>query len=104
MRQKFKAFVISAFWTVLPCILAGGIVGAFFVAAFWYWVIGIATISLPWVLMNRVHVRLYNGSLQGKTLIVNLQYGYASTEYYPRHPLFASGWWSWYWGFFRRHF
>ena len=104
MVRKFEAIVISAVGTVLPCFFAGAIVGLFFLSSFWYWTIGIAVISFPWLLMNRVHVRLYNGSLQGKLFIENLNFGYTSTEYYPRHPLFGGGWWSWYWGFFRRHF
>ena len=83
MRKKFKAFVLSAFWTVLPCILAGGIVGAFFVAAFWYWALGITVLSFFYVCLDRVPVRLYGGVLRKLTLGRLLKYGYASTEKRP---------------------
>ena len=83
MRRKFKAFVISAFWTVLPCILAGGIVGAFFVAAFWYWAIGITVLSFFYVCLDRVPARLYGGALSKLPLGRLLKYGYTSTEKRP---------------------
>jgi len=104
MVRKFMAFVISALGTVLPCLFAGAIVGLFFLTSFWYWTLGIAAISFPWLLLNRVHVRLYHGSINGKSFTENLKYGYSNTDFYPRHSLFGGAWWSWYWGFFRRHF
>jgi len=104
MTRKFIAVVVSFFWTVLPCFLAGCLVGAFFVKFFWYWAIGIAVITLPWLLLNRVQVRLFHGHLQGRTVPSLLKYGYTSTDFYPKHMLFGGGWWNWYWGFFRRHF
>lgn len=104
MTRKIYASFTSFFWTVLPCFLAGSLVGIFFIKSFWYWAIGIAVITLPWFLMNRVHVRLFHGHLQGKSFPELLKYGYTSTDFYPRYSLFGGGWWSWYWGFFRRNF
>ena len=83
MRLKFKAFIISAFWTILPCILAGGMVGAFFVASFWYWAIGITVLSFFYVGLDRVPVRLFGGAMRGLSLWTLLKYGYASTEKRP---------------------
>ena len=99
-----EAIVISAVGTILPGLLAGALVGLFFKSSFWYWTLGIAAIAIPWVLMNRVHVRFYRGFLNGKSLTENLKYAYSSTDCYPNHSLFGGAWWSWYWGFFRRHF
>ena len=104
MGKNIIPLFVAVTGTIFPCFLAGAIVGAFYFSTFWYWMIGISVISLPWLLLNRVHVRLYHGSINGKSFLDNLKYGYSSTDYYPRHSLFGTSWWSWYWSFFRRHF
>lgn len=104
LARKLHAIVISTVGTVLPCFLAGALAGVILKANFLIWTLGLAAISFPWMLMNRVHTRFYRGSLNGKSLIDNVKYAYTSTEYYPRTSLFGSSWWNWYWGFFRRHF
>jgi len=104
MTRKIAPLVIAVAGTVLPCLLAGTLVGVVFRSNFWIWTLGLAAISFPWMLMNRVHTRFYRGILSGKSLIENIKYAYTSTEYYPRTSLFGSSWWNWYWGFFRRHF
>ncbi|SRR6266568_3784937 len=60
-RLKFPAFLFSLFGTVLTCLLAGCLVGVFFRNIFWFCAIGIAVISLLYVLMDRVHLRFYHG-------------------------------------------
>lgn len=80
MRQKSKAVVISAFWTVLPCLLAGGIVGLFFISDFWYWTFGIAVPALFYVCLDSIPARLFAGAMRGLSLLPLLKYGYASTE------------------------
>lgn len=104
LARKFEAIVVATLGTTLPCLLAGALVGIVFRSNFWIWTLGLAAISFPWMLMNRVHIRFYRGALSGKSLIENIKYAYTSTEYYPRTSLFGSSWWNWYWGFFRRHF
>ncbi|MFZ4857717.1 MAG: hypothetical protein ACOYL3_15095 [Desulfuromonadaceae bacterium] len=104
MIKKIAAIFIAVAGTVLPCLLAGAVVGLMFISSFWIWALGLTTISFPWMLMNRVHTRFYHGYLNGKTLFENLKYAYTSTEYYPTTSLFGASWWNWYWGFFRRHF
>lgn len=104
MARKFEASVVATLGTTLPCLLAGALVGAIYRSNFWIWTLGLAAISFPWMLMNRVHTRFYRGILSGKSLIENIKYAYTSAEYYPRTSLFGSSWWNWYWGFFRRHF
>lgn len=104
MIKKINAIIIAVVGTVLPCLLTGAMVGLVFKSSFWIWTLGLTTISIPWMLMNRVHTRFYHGSLNGKTLSENLIYAYTSTEYYPKSSLFGGSWWNWYWGFFRRHF
>ncbi|ABK97876.1 hypothetical protein Ppro_0241 [Pelobacter propionicus DSM 2379] len=104
MTRKIAAIVIAVAGTVLPCLLAGAMVGIVFRSNFWIWTLGLAAISFPWMLMNRVHTRFYRGALIGKSLSKNIKYAYTSTEYYPKTSLFSNSWWNWYWVFFRRHF
>ena len=83
MRKKFKAFTISAFWTVLPCILAGGIVGIFMPAIIWVCVGYISMFTLFFVIFDRVPVRLYCGSLNNMKILPLLKYGFTSTDHWP---------------------
>lgn len=98
-RLKFPAILFALFGTIFTCVLAGGIVGLFFRDIFWYCAIGIAVISLPYILMDRVHLRLYHGYAEGKKLWALAKYAYTSTDYWPSYPFFWGGWWYrwWYW-------
>jgi hypothetical protein len=62
---------------------------------FWFCAIGIAVISLPYVLMDRVHLRFYHGYAEGKKLGPLMKYAYSSTDYWPRYPFIWGGWWYW---------
>lgn len=57
------------------------------------WAICIACISLPYVLMDRVQVRLYHGYIKGKPFWTLLKYAFYSTDY---RPCYAP-WWYWRW-------
>lgn len=81
--MKLRAFVISAFGTGFPCILAGTIVGLFFRASFWYWALGIAVLALFYACLDRIPVRLFAGVMKGMPLVRLLKYGYASTDKRP---------------------
>lgn len=81
--HKIKAFAVSATLSILPCILAGGIVGLFFISSFWYWTIGITVLSFFYVCLDRVPVRLFAGSMRGLSIWSLLKYGFASTEKRP---------------------
>ncbi|WP_173201742.1 hypothetical protein [Geobacter sp. SVR] len=83
MARKFEAIVISAVGTVLPSILVGAIVGLFFMSSFWYWTLGIAVLALCYIILDRVHLRLYIGSLKGLSTWQLLKYGYAAPELRP---------------------
>ena len=101
MAIKFKAFVISAFWTVLPCILAGGIVGVIFLSAFRYCVIGIAVLAFFYSCLDRIPVRLFVGKMRGLSLWSLLKYGYASTDKRPVNCC-CNNWWLWRHWFYNR--
>ncbi|MSM38696.1 MAG: hypothetical protein GJT30_03610 [Geobacter sp.] len=98
-RLKLPAFLFALFGIVLTCLLAGCLVGVFFRNIFWFCAIGIAVISLPYVLMDRVHLRFYHGYAEGKKLWALAKYAYTSTDYWPSYPFFWGGWWYrwWYW-------
>ncbi|MDD5105902.1 MAG: hypothetical protein PHC49_09830 [Desulfuromonadaceae bacterium] len=83
MRMKLRAFVVSVVGTVLPCFVAGAIVGIFFRSSFWYWTLGIAVLALFYVCLDRIPVRLFAGSMQGLSFWSLLKYGFASTEKRP---------------------
>lgn len=83
MARKFHAIVISAAGTVLPCLLAGALVGCFFTSSFWYWTLGIAALALIYIILDRVPLRLYIGALNGFSLWPLLKYGYAAPELRP---------------------
>ena len=83
LARKFAAVVISAAGTVLPCLIAGALVGCFFTPSFWYWTFGIATLALVYVILDRVPLRLYIGALNGFSLWPLLKYGYAAPELRP---------------------
>lgn len=55
--------------------------------------IGIACISLPYILMDRVQVRLYHGYVKGKPFWTLIKYALSSTDY---RPCYAP-WWYWRW-------
>lgn len=96
---KFPAVLFAFAGTVVTCLLAGMVVGVFFKNIFWFCAIGIAVIALPYVLMDRVHLRLYHGYVEGKKLGALMKYAYTSTDYWPRYPLVWGGCWYrwWYW-------
>jgi len=83
VRMKLRAFVVSVVGTVLPCFVAGAIVGIFFRSSFWYWTLGIAVLALFYVCLDRIPVRLFAGSMQGLSFWSLLKYGFASTEKRP---------------------
>lgn len=101
MGQKFKAFLISIFWSVLPCFLAGGIVGAIFLSAFWYCLIGIAVLAFFYCCLDRIPVRLFAGTMKGLSLWPLLKYGYASTDKRPVNCC-CNNWWLWRHWFYNR--
>lgn len=80
MTRKFEAIVIAAVGTVLPCLIAGALVGCFFTSSFWYWTAGIAVLALFYVCLDRIPVRLFVGAMRGLSLWPLLKYGYASTD------------------------
>jgi hypothetical protein len=93
-RLKLPAFFFALFGTVLTCLLTGGLVGVFFRHIFWYCSIGIAVISLPYILMDRVQVRLYHGYVKGKPFRSLIKYAFSSTDY---RPCYLPCWyWRWY--------
>ena len=98
-RLKSPAVLFACVGTVLTCLLAGMLVGVFFGNIFWFCAIGIAIIALPYVLMDRVHLRLYHGYVEGKKPGSLVKYAYTSTDYWPRYPLVWGGCWYrwWYW-------
>lgn len=83
MIRKLVAIIIAAIGTFLPCLLAGAIVGMFFRSSFWYWALGIATLALFYVCLDRIPVRLFVGVMKGLPLGGLLRYGYASTDKRP---------------------
>jgi len=80
MEQKYKACVISIFWTILPCALAGGIIGTIFLSAFWYCLIGITVLSFFYCCLDHIPTRLFAGTMRGLSFWPLLKYGYASTD------------------------
>jgi hypothetical protein len=97
-RLKLPAFFFALFGTAITCLLAGCLVGVIFLNIFLYCAIGIAVISLPYVLMDRVHLRLYHGYSDGKKFWPLVKYAFTSTDYWPRYPFFWGGWYRWwYW-------
>lgn len=81
--QKSKALAVSAVWALLPCFAAGGFVGSFFTASFWYWAIGIAGLAFFYVCLDRIPTRLFDGAMRGLPLGGLLRYGYTSTDMRP---------------------
>jgi hypothetical protein len=90
-RAKLPAVLVAAVVPLLTSAVAGLLVGLCFLATFWYWAIGIAGISLPYILMDRVQVRLYHGYVKGKPFWTLLTYAFSSTDY---RPCYAP---RWYW-------
>jgi hypothetical protein len=83
MIRKINAIIISIAGTVLPCFFAGAFVGSFFVSSFWFWALGITGLSLFYVCLDRIPVRLFAGALQGFPVWQLLKYGYTSTDKRP---------------------
>jgi len=81
--SKLKAIIISTIGTVIPCILAGVIVGLFFISSFWYWMSGIAVLAFFYSCLDRIPVRLFAGTMRGLSLWPLLKYGFASTDKRP---------------------
>ncbi len=92
-RAKLPAVLVATFVTLLTSAVAGLLVGLCFLGTFWYWSIGIACISLPYILMDRVQVRLYHGYVKGKPFWTLIKYAYSSTDYRPCYV----PWWYWRW-------
>lgn len=92
-RPKLPAVLVAAAVPLLTSAAAGLLVGLCFPATFWYWSIGIACISLPYILMDRVQVRLYYGYVKGKPAWSLIKYAYSSTDYRPCYV----PWWYWRW-------
>jgi hypothetical protein len=92
-RAKFPAVLVAIIVTLLTSAVAGLLVGLCFLGTFWYWAIGIAVISLPYILMDRVQVRLYHGYVKGKPFWTLIKYAYSSTDYRPCYV----PWWYWRW-------
>lgn len=78
--SKMKAIIISAVGTVIPCIIAGAIVGIFFRSSFWYWTLGIAVLAFLYACLDRIPLRLFTGAMKGLPLGGLFWYGYASTD------------------------
>ncbi len=93
MTIKIYAIITSFFWTVLPCLLAGSLVGVFFIKSFWYCVLGISTLAFLWCLLDRVHLRLYRGCLGGMSLWPLLKYGYTAPV---MRPAMSAAEYEWY--------
>ncbi len=83
LARKVEAFVIAALGTILPCLLAGALVGVFFISSFWYWVCGISGLAFFYACLDRIPVRLFTGVLQDLKIRDLLKYGYASTDKRP---------------------
>lgn len=81
--RKFEAIVIATLGTILPCLLAGALVGCFFPSSFWFWTPGIAALALLYIILDRVPLRLYIGASKGFSLLPLLKYGYAAPELRP---------------------
>ena len=92
-RAKLPAVAVALFVTLLTSAVAGLLVGLCFLGTFWYWAIGIASISLPYILMDRVQVRLYHVYIKGKPFWTLITYAFSSTDY---RPCYAP-WWYWRW-------
>ena len=92
-RAKLPAVLVAVFVTLLTSAVAGLLVGLCFFGTFWYWAIGIACISLPYILMDREQVRLYHGYVKGKPFWKLIKYAYSSTDYRPCYV----PWWYWRW-------
>ena len=90
-RAKFPAVLVSIFVTLLTSAVAGLLVGLCFLGTFWYWSIGITCLSLPYILMDRVQVRLYHGYVKWKPCWTLIKYAYSSTDYRPCYV----PWWYW---------
>lgn len=90
-RAKLPALLVATVVTLLASVVGGVLVGLCFTATFWYWAVGIAGISLPYILMDRVQVRLYHGYVKGKPFWTLIKYAFTSTDYRPFYPV----WWYW---------
>jgi len=83
MVRFFRAIVISAVGTVLPCLLTGGIVGVFLPKIFGVCVAYISVFALFFMIFDRVPVRLYHGSLNNMRILPLMKYGLTSTDRWP---------------------
>ncbi len=96
MERKIVAIGKSVFWTVLPCALTGGIVGAIFLTAFWYCLTVIAILAFLYCCLDRIPVRLFAGTMRGLSLWPLLKYGYTSTEKRSSHYNSDEEWRYWF--------
>ena len=58
-RAKLPAVLVAIIVTLLTSAVAGLLVGLCFLGTFWYWAIGIAVISLPYILMRPLNIEFY---------------------------------------------
>ena len=77
---KTKALLLATLVSILPAIVAGAIVGLFFIKSFWYWTAGIASPALFFICLDRVPVRLFAGAMRGLPLWPLLKYGFVCTD------------------------
>lgn len=95
MTRKIYAIITSFFWTVLPCLLAGSLVGVFLPNIFWGCVGFIFVFTIFFMIFDRVPVRVYAGSLEGLSILPLLKYGFTSTDRWPTltaADLLGPGW------------
>ena len=85
-RAKLAAVLVATVVPLLTSAVAGLLIGLCFLGTFWYWAIGIASISLPYILMDRVQMRLYHGYVKGKPFRKLITYAFTSTDYRPCYP------------------
>lgn len=83
MKRKIAAIFIAVAGTVLPCLLAGAMVGLFIPSIFWGCVAYISAFALFFMMFDRVPVRLYHGTLNHMRISQLIQYGFTSTDRWP---------------------
>lgn len=81
--NKIRAIFFAFIGTCIPSIIAGGIVGLFFLSSFWYWTLGIALLTFLYACLDRIPIRLFTGAMKGLPLGGLLKYGYTSTDKRP---------------------
>ena len=94
MRKQTENFdaswlrtVIAAFyaiiWTVVPCLIAGVMVGAFFRNVFWWCVAIVGGAALFFAVGQNTQARLYVASLKRQKFLAALKYGWFHHDFCP---------------------